>query len=201
MKRCRLPQNLTGPQHYWAEMVALSAAGFTIGDIYGRTNGVTYDVVKKYVLFCAAAGAIERLGSRPGIAGRAVSIYGVVDLRAPAPVIRREDFANDRGRRAQQLWTAMRGLRSFSAAELAVAASTDDLAISARRAREYVKALAGHGYVAEIGARTCVGQTAQWRLLPQRNTGPRAPAITASGELLDRNLLGPVNPNQTRRAA
>lgn len=201
MKRCRLPDGLTGPQHYWAEMIALSGAGFTIGDIYGRTNGVTYDVVKKYVLFCAAGGAIMRLGSRDGVAGRSVAIYGVADLRAAAPIMRRKDFADDRGRRAQQLWTAMRGLRSFTCPELAVAASTDDLAISAGRARKYVKELARHGYVAEIGTRARIGQTAQWRLLPGRNTGPRAPAITARGELIDRNLPGPVNPNRMRRAA
>jgi hypothetical protein len=94
----------------------------------------------------------------------------------------------------------MRALRAFSAGELAVTASTDDLGVSVRMARSYIAALVRAGYVAEIGQRTAIGQVAQWRLLPTGNTGPRPPAITRAG-LVDRNLRGSVNVTGLGRAA
>ncbi|MCO4053436.1 MAG: hypothetical protein HEQ16_05175 [Bosea sp.] len=200
MKRHSPPSGLSSPQHYWAVMVELSDARFSVADIHGRQNGASYGTVKKYVSACVEQGAIIKVAERLGIAGRMIALYRVVDRRMPAPIQRRPDFADDRGRRAQQLWTAMRALRSFTVIELAVAASTDTVQISARRAREFVKALEKAGYVAELGSRRLVGQTAHWRLLPNRNTGPLAPAITKAG-LVDRNLSGAVNLNRSRRAA
>jgi hypothetical protein len=199
MKRHSPPSSLHGPQHYWAVMVDLSDHGFSVGDIHGHTNGASYHTVKQYVLWCHSNGSLTPIGTRPGVAGRQIILYRVVDRKASAPIRRRADFRDDRGRRAQQLWTAMRALRSFTASELAVAASTDTVVISARRAREYINDLARAGYVSELGARRLVGQIAHWRLLPNRNSGPLAPAITANG-LVDRNLGCPVNLNRSRTA-
>jgi hypothetical protein len=94
----------------------------------------------------------------------------------------------------------MRALRSFSIAELAVAASTDVVVVGERRAREYVRELQKAGYVVEIGVRSRIGAPARWRLMPQANTGPKAPAVTKDG-LVDRNLAGPVNPNRRLRGS
>ncbi|SFD74132.1 hypothetical protein SAMN05428997_1488 [Bosea sp. CRIB-10] len=195
-----------GPLHYWKEMVAMSrGSGFTITDVHKATNGRSRNTVKTYVLFCAEHGHIALVGDQPTVKNRRANIYKVCDLRAPAPVQRRADFADDRGRRAQQLWTAIRALRQFTIRELAVAASTDAVPVTQVRAREYVGVLAKAGYVVEVGQRAHPGLIARWRLMPAKNTGPKAPATLAGGTVLyDRNLDEAVNlnaPETTGRAA
>lgn len=195
-----------GPLHYWKEMVAMSRrGGFTITDVHKASNGRSRQTVKDYVLFCVEHGHIVLVGDQPTIKNRVANIYKVRDLRAPAPTQRRPDFADDRGRRAQQLWTAIRALRHFTIRELAVAASTEAVSITQRRAREYVATLASAGYVAEVGHRAHPGLIARWRLMPAKNTGPKAPATLAGGTILyDRNLDQAVNLNgveTTGRAA
>jgi hypothetical protein len=204
MKRHSPPERLASPQHYWAVMLGLSDQGFCIRDVYRRTNGPAYRTVKEYVLHCARVGAIAPCGGRPGVAGRTTTLYRVATPMAAAPILRRPDFADDRGRRAQQLWTAMRGLRVFGIAEIAVAASTDEITVSPRRAREFIRDLVTAGYVAEVGQRSGPFQQAQWRLLPHMNSGPRAPAFTKQG-VVDRNRPMAVNlnddPGKRRRAS
>jgi hypothetical protein len=203
MKRV-LPHMLPrGPQHYWAEMVALSRkAGFTITDIHKASNGRSRRTIKCYVLFCVERGHIMAVGERPTEKNRVALVYKVRDPRAVAPIERRPNFADDRGRRAQQLWTAMRALRLFTSKELSVAASTETVPISERRAREYICVLAKAGYVAEVAGR---GSFRHWKLLPACNTGPMAPATIERGTVLyDRNLGRSVNlnaPETTGRAA
>lgn len=191
-----------GPLHYWKQMVAMTRrGGFTITDVHKASNGRSRQTVKAYVLFCAEHGHIELIGGQPTVKNRSANLYRVRDLRAPAPVERRPDFADDRGRRAQQLWTAIRALRQFTIRELAVAASTDAVPVTPRRAREYVGTLASAGYLAEIGQRAHPGLIARWRLMPAFNTGPKAPATLAGGTVLyDRNLDQAVNLNRPEAA-
>lgn len=186
-----------GPLHYWKEMVAMSRrGGFTITDVHKASNGRSRQTIKDYVLFCAEQGHVALVGDQPTIKNRRANVYKVCDPRAPAPIQRRADFADDRGRRAQQLWTAIRALRQFTVRELAVAASTDAVTVTVKRAREYVGTLAGAGYLAEVGHRAHPGLIARWRLLPAKNTGPKAPATLAGGTVLyDRNLEQTVNLN------
>jgi hypothetical protein len=202
MKRHSPPVALRGPQHYWAVMcrLTLGQGAFTLREVFGYTNGVAPRTVKLYIQRCHRMGAISVVDIGTSASGGEVYRYAVLTPDSEAPILRRATFADDRGRRAQQLWTAMRALRHFAITELAVAASTDDLVIDQRRTREYVRALATAGYVVEIGTRARVGLPARWRLMPQANTGPKAPAITKDG-LVDRNLSGPVNPNRRLRGS
>lgn len=191
-----------GPLHYWKQMVAMSrSGGFTITDVHKASNGRSRKTVKTYVLFCAEHGHIELVGDQPTVKNRIAHIYRVRDLRAPAPIERRPEFADDRGRRAQQIWTAIRALRQFTIRELAMAASTDVVPVTLRRAREYVGTLASAGYVVEIGHRAHPGLISRWRLMPAFNTGPKAPATLAGGTILyDRNLDQAVNLNSLETA-
>ena len=193
---------LRGPLHYWKERVAMSRrGGFTITDVHKASNGRSRQTVKDYVLFCAEQGHIELVGSHATVKNRSANIYKVRDLRAPAPIRRRPDFADDRGRRAQQLWNAIRALRQFTIRELAVAASTEAVPVTQRRAREYVGMLARAGYLAEVGHRAHPGLISRWRLMPAKNTGPQAPATLAGGSILyDRNLDEAVNLNYPETA-
>ncbi|WNJ89136.1 hypothetical protein [Bosea sp. 685] len=198
-----LPQ---GPQHYWKQMVAFTRqGGFTITEIHKASSVRARSTIKSYVLFCAEQGHIELVGERPTEKNRTAGIYKVCNLRAEAPVQRRPDFTGERGRRCQQLWTAMRALRTFTVRDLAIAAATDTVDISEPTARTYVFALSKAGYLVEIGRRKQRGVQAHWKLMPGFNTGPLCPATTKHGTVVfDRNLGRVVNPNAsetTGRAA
>jgi hypothetical protein len=198
-----LPQ---GPLHYWSQMVAMSRkGGFTVTEIHKAASVRARSTIKAYVAFCAGQGHIEKIGERPTEKNRTANVYKVRDPRAAAPVQRRGAFADDRGRRCQQLWTAIRALRSFTVRDLAIAATTDTVPVPEKTARAYVHRLAAAGYLAEIGPRRRPGIPAHWRLLPAHNTGPLAPATLQQGTLLfDRNLGRAVNvtaPETTGRAA
>lgn len=197
MKRAEPTARPQGPQHYWAQMVALSRkGGFTITDIYKASSQRARSTVKDYVRFCFAEGHLLQVGEQPTVKNRQATLYKVRDPRLAAPIQRRADFEDDRGRRAQQLWTAMRALRVFTAQELAIAASTDAVPVPESTARGFLRLLAKAGYVAEVGTRTSRGQRAHWKLLPAFNTGPLAPARIESGTVLyDRNNGRSINLN------
>jgi hypothetical protein len=197
MKRVLPSDGLSGPQHYWKMMVALSAkGGFTIADVHKLTNGCALRTVKAYVLFCARQQHALVVGQRPTIKNRAATIYKVRDHRLPAPIQRRASFEDSRGRGRQQLWTAIRALKLFTVRELAVAATTSEVPVSEKLARGYVGVLAKAGYLAEVGQRTRSGQQACWKLMPAFNTGPLSPATIEGGAVLyDRNLGRSVNLN------
>jgi hypothetical protein len=198
MKRVLPSIHAEQPPHYWAVMreLTLTAGGFTVRDVHDRTNGPRPSVVKEYIRRCRKAGAVAPVGSRDVGSHHPAVIYAArLDL-LDAPVVRRADYAADRGRRLQQIWQAMRLMGAFSVPELVVTASTDEVEVRPSLARLYVAALARAGYLVEIGHRMRRGQIATWRLLPARNTGPQAPAMTKAG-IVDRNV-GRISPAPLR---
>lgn len=181
-----------GPQHYWAVMRALNVSGpFAIADVHAMTNGPRLSTVKCYVLALAKMGFIESAGTRPTVKGGIARLYRIVRDQREAPI--RKPARTARGEAQQNLWTAMRALRQFRVAELAVAASTDTVPVKIATARAYCRALARADYIAPVGR-------CHWRLLPRANTGPLCPALTIDG-LVDRNLQRPVNVTDFGRAA
>ncbi|MFN3973437.1 MAG: hypothetical protein ACK4L4_19135 [Gemmobacter sp.] len=84
------------------------------------------------------------------------------------------------------LWTAMRGLRSFTPTDLAAHATTEAVAVSADAARAYCRFLLAAGYLgvtrkAEPGRK----REAIYRLI--RNTGPKSPRERRVRAVLDPN--------------
>lgn len=206
MKRVSAPDLPQGPQHYWSQMVAMSRrGGFTVTDIFKASSQRARSTVKDYVRFCFTEGFILQIGEQPTVKNRVATLYKVRDPRLAAPIQRRSSFEDSRGRRAQQLWTAMRALRVFTAQELAIAASTDSVPVPEKTARSFLRLLARAGYAAEVGQRSGRGQRAHWKLMPACNTGPLAPAQIESGTVLyDRNSGRSVNltaPETVGRAA
>ena len=186
------------PPHYWAVMrdLTVQAGGFTVRDVHDRTNGPSRQTVKEYVRRCRKLGVIAPVGSRDVGSHHPAVIYAARLDILDAPVMRRADYAADRGRRVQQLWQAMRLMSVFTLPELVATASTDEVEIKDSVARSYVRALAKAGWLVEMTRRSRVGQVATWRLLPARNTGPLAPADTKSG-IVDRNV-GRIAPEPLR---
>jgi hypothetical protein len=85
----------------------------------------------------------------------------------------------------QNMWTAMRQLKSFTPRDLAAHAATEETAVTLEAAQEYCRALMGGGYLA-VARKAIPGKTeAIYRLT--KNTGPRAPREKRVRALVDAN--------------
>ncbi|MCU0826618.1 MAG: hypothetical protein MUE52_04265 [Tabrizicola sp.] len=83
------------------------------------------------------------------------------------------------------LWTAMRQMKSFSPRTLAAHATTETVAISLENAQAYCRALLGAGYLA-VARKAVPGRTEPiYRLI--RNTGPRPPREKRVRAVIDAN--------------
>lgn len=179
-----------GPAHYWAVMRRLTREQktFTVADLYGQTNGVSLVAVRQYLLGCVEAEWVERVGEQYCSKGhRPQNLYRVIKTSAHAPVIpsRKGDKGN-KGLTKQQLWTAMRTMRTFMIRELSVAASTDDHVVSHAAAAKYVQHLARAGaLVMTDDGRGCAPAT--YRLKKSADTGPNPPMILNASIVFDTN--------------
>lgn len=181
-----LPSHERGPLLIWRVMRALQAhyGSFTSAAVHDIVDAPNRKTVESYLAFLRAEGIVEVLDEAR--AGPIVQFRQRIVRDGEAPPSRRSEGAQ-MGQRQQALWTAMRNLRSFTPAELAYAASTAELPIAGDTARSYVRDLRLAGYVANVGA-------ASYRLLPARNTGPRAPIVLRTERAaFDLNLMRAVN--------
>ena len=146
MTGARLRREGSGPVAMWAAMRRLDRrpGGWTIDQVAARVPDVTRNTVACYVSACRRAGHVEIVGERPvARTGSREKLYSVNLNSSAAP------FEKDRlvrgavrpGTVQLQLWTAMRRLSSWTSQELALAASTDDVAVSVPVARKYAAAL------------------------------------------------------------
>ena len=76
--------------------------------------------------------------------------------------------------REENMWAAMRMLRSFTATDISAHATTDALPVSREVAFRYVRALLAASYVRESGKTARASET---RYLMLKATGPRPPQI------------------------
>lgn len=183
----------------WQTMRTLSAhygwfSTCAVLDILGHRDRRT---VEAYLIFLKREYVIERAdGDRAN--PRAAIRYRIVrDGEAPPLPLGGKAQLDER---RQAIWTAMRSLRQFSPAELALAASTETIAAGGA-VKPYLTLLADAGYVDRLDQTT-------YRLRRARDTGPRAPIVMqADGTLFDLNLMRAVNVtaqpavNHTGRAA
>ncbi len=87
--------------------------------------------------------------------------------------------------RDDNIWTAMRGLKSFSPTELAAHANTDTVAVGIDAAQAYCRALLASGHLTVARKAQPGRKEAIYRLA--RNTGPRAPREKRVRAVIDDN--------------
>lgn len=86
----------------------------------------------------------------------------------------------------QNVWNAMRGLRSFTPTDLAAHATTEDVTVTTEAARAYCQALLRAEYL-KVERKAIPGRReAIYRLI--RNTGPRPPRERRVRAVVDDNL-------------
>jgi hypothetical protein len=180
-----------GHDWYWSVIRDLNKAGpWTAGEVVARSNAhraSIHDFVGRLV----AAGIAEEVASPDG---RPPRFFRLVASPAATPRLRRDGTAAPPSAQAQ-MWVAIRQLGQFTYSELLLAASTDELAVTAVAARSYIARLVAAGYLTAAvpgGPK----KPAVWRLKPSMNTGPKAPQVLRTHFVFDPNrgavIGGPV---------
>lgn len=179
---------LYGIEHYWRVMRALGADGgaFTVRQIFDHSNCSSQSAIRDYLRRLIQAEYVEALGLATDDDGIERVSYRLLKRPRTAPSLRRDGSAGRQGRGQAQMWNAIRGLSTFTAQEIAVAATTDECVIAATTAKSYLLTLARAGYLstAEPGG---PNKPTVWRLKPSMNTGPLAPKILRAKLVWDAN--------------
>ncbi len=149
------------------------------------------DTVLPYLKGLAAAGYVTKDQARPTRRPRReFQWYRLArDIGVEAPRVDTRGKPVTQGQGNQQLWSAMKTLKNeFTAREIALAASTEDCVIAERSAIRYCRFLTLAGYLQSRAVpRGGYGPKRYFRFLRARNTGPRAPMLTADGGVQDAN--------------
>jgi hypothetical protein len=85
----------------------------------------------------------------------------------------------------QNMWTAMRQLKSFSPRELAAHATTETTSVTLEMAQDYCRSLLGAGYLTVVKKAIPGSRLAIYRLV--KNTGPRPPRAKRVRAVVDDN--------------
>lgn len=157
---------------------------FTVRELYLETR-CSMEQVRDYVAGLTAAGYLEKRES----AGYAL----VMDCGIEAPRVRRDGTEITQGKGREQMWLVMKVLDDFSALDLAVHASTEDVQVSEIDAKSYIHYLFKAGYLVTAypgkpGNKAGNGTLSRYRLLPQKYTGPRPPMVQRIKQVYDQNL-------------
>jgi hypothetical protein len=157
----------------WA--LALRLPQFGYGEIAAEMK-ISIEKSTRIVRDWDGHGALELLQSGSGLR-KLWKVKPGCDRAAPAP----------RGRSAgENLWTAIRGLRSFTPTDIAAHASTDLVQVATADAQAYCRVLLAGGYLkVERKASPPRKQEAIYRLI--LNTGPRPPRHARVSAVVDDN--------------
>jgi hypothetical protein len=167
---------LRGFDHYWhvIRLLGDDGAAFTANAVADRcAPGVDADV-RDFIRRLIKAGIADRVDGK------------VVLLSRPraTPSLKRDGTRCLQAAGPQQMWNVMRReVGGFTAQDLAIAATTDDVGVSQRAAEDYCVALCAAGLLVNIG-----GRPRAWRLTGSGNTGPKPPKVMRSEMVYDQNL-------------
>lgn len=196
-----------GHDHYWRVIRDLGSDGrtFTRRDVAQSSNDRGDHAVADYIKRLHAAGYLEvteqlRLASPEG--GTSVhNVYRLLKRPSRTPIVNRDGSHGIQGLAQLYMWMAMRTLDRFDSTELALSATTDEVAVGRSTANRYARHLASAGYLTILrkgGARV----QRIWCLKPRMNTGPNPPKIVKSTMVFDANLKKIMgNPVATECAA
>jgi hypothetical protein len=139
------------------------------------------DTVRDYLAGLCNAGYLLKV-NRPMPESHRTQYYILDnDTGCDAPRVRKDGTPVTQGQGRQQMWNAMRILKSFTATDLAFNASTDDHRVAEKEAQTYCAILCKAGYL--------VGRAEQrYMLIEAMWTGPHPPQIQRTKQVYDPNL-------------
>lgn len=136
--------------------------------------GVTEDHARKIVRGWGRAGLLDEVRS----GHRVRKLWAVREGAKPVLPVKARSAE-------QNMWTAMRQLKSFSPRELAVHAGTEETEVTLDAAQDYCRALLAAAFLT-VARKAVPGKVpAVYRLT--RNTGPRCPRLKRVRAVIDDN--------------
>jgi hypothetical protein len=181
---------LKGHDHYWRVIRRLGQNGalFTSRQVYGESNARHLQTIRDFIARLMAAGIIETSGDE-GTGRFQEYQYRLLSRPLRLPKISREGKPGLQGFGQQQMWNILRGPQArggITAGDLALLASTDDVAIRPGTAKTFLFRLKAAGLVRTVRA----GQPHHpglFRIVPAMNHGPMAPKILRTHCVYDPN--------------
>jgi hypothetical protein len=176
---------LRGAAHYWSVIMDMAAAQqpITIRAVHGLSSAPFNNVVT-FFKSCEKAGVLERTADLDGRS----AVYKALLIQSAPPRFNGNGSLVEGASRLQALWNAMRSpafRAGFTIDDIVQWASTDEAKISVNYAGRYIKALGATGYL--------IADRKVWRLLPDMNTGPKAPKFMNMKIVYDFNSRRPIN--------
>jgi hypothetical protein len=172
--------NRTPRERVWDAIRALKR--FTYSSIEDRCPRFPDRTIECYVRALEKAGYVKRVTAHGRHSHAEFAL--VRDVGVEAPRLTKEGLPVDQGAKRLALWRAMKILKMFNVAELAAAAGREVLIADVK---SYVHYLGKAGYLALV-RKGDPHRLAQYRFIPARDSGPRAPMVQRVKHVYDPNL-------------
>jgi len=186
--------HLTHRDAIWSAIRKLQEFG--ISDIENLTR-VNHGTIETYLLGLTRADYLERTAHQTRAQGDGKfqrSRWRLInDVGVDAPRVTRHGKRVTQGQARENMWRTMRIIGEFNARELAIQSSTEDVAVKASDAKDYVRHLHLAGYLkltaeSKPGNKPGTGTLARYRFIAACYTGPRPPMVQSVKQVFDPNL-------------
>lgn len=206
-------QGVTSPQDAVWQAVRILRDSFTRADVCRQCQkimqtGVNDDTVRSYLNRLEAGQYLEvierRSETRTGkpLNGSArQKVYRLAkDTGVETPRLTAKGEPVTQGKGRENMWMAIRILGEFDARDLHMTATNENTTVTLADARDYIKLLHAVGFLHMTSKNKGSKSLARYRLLPSRNTGPKAPQIQRIKVVFDPNT-GKTHPRQNPEGA
>ncbi|WP_339863247.1 hypothetical protein [Paremcibacter congregatus] len=165
---------------------------FTAGDIL-RDLDIRNTLSLPYLNGLVRAGHItlEYQATKPG----EPCVFKFLKGPMATPRVRQDGSPVKHGAGQDNMWRTMQMLTKFTAQDLAVTSSTEDVAVSVSTAKAYIVMLVRAKYLRKVGEKPSA-----WCLVPSKNTGYQAPMVQRVKSVFDPNLGKVVWPLEGNRS-
>lgn len=165
-------------------------------ELSGREDDIR--ACSTYLKRLVKAGIAEQLPGT-GRIGTPLVVRLINDQGPIAPALTDGGKASRRGRVSDQMWRTIRMHKQIDCRDLAIYASTEGVPVAPVIAQQYLIALhrAGYLHLVEPGRPR---HPARYRLIPSKNSGPRAPRIIQMRGVYDDNLGRLIHADEVRDA-
>lgn len=170
-----------GREWFWSVLLEKTVGGsaVTYADILDHSDQDQGAALHDFFTRLRKAGVVDRSETKP-------YHYRLLQRQPICPIVRADGRVAALGAGRQNMWNVMRRSRGFTVPQLAVDASTDDVAVTRSAAQSYVYRLhlAGLLNVLKSGAS---GMPQVYVLRGTANTGPKAPRLHKAAIVYDAN--------------
>lgn len=162
---------------------------FTLNSLLEIIN-LRKDSIRSYLIGLTNAGYLQVYAETP-MASPMLSAekhYRLIkDCGVIAPRVREDGSEVTQGKSRQQIWATLRVLKIFTAKDLAIKASTEEVPVACSEAKNYCSYLQKAGYL-RIHRKGRGSIPTIYASVPSRYSGPRPPMIQRIDAVFDANL-------------